>query len=101
MAREQLKNLTEPMYYILLSLKTPKTGSEIVFYVLEITKKRVELPPGTLYALLARFTDEDLIELEKTEDKSKRYIITEKGKKLLSEEKNRLELLIRDYNDYF
>lgn len=55
MAREQFQNLTEPMYYILLSLLEERCGVDIMESVEEISRGRVKVGPGTLYALLARF----------------------------------------------
>lgn len=100
MARQILKTLTEPMYYLLLALYKEKSGAEIVSFVSDITDGRVEMPPGTLYALLARFVEEELIELSKAKGNSKKYIITELGKNILQEERNRLLKLINDYTKY-
>ncbi len=101
MAREIFQTLTEPMFYILLSLKEERNGSEIAAFVQEITKKRVELPPGTLYALLAQFLEEDAIERVKSSGRGKNYIITEHGQELLKKEQERLRLLLKDYKNYF
>lgn len=88
------------MYYLLLSLYEERTGAEIVSYVNQITDGRVNLPPETLYALLAIFVDDQLIELSKTKGNSKKYRITGYGKKILEEEKNRLEQLVNDYSKF-
>ena len=61
MAREQFQNLTEPMYYILLSLLEERCGVDIMESVEEISRGRVKVGPGTLYALLARFEKEEMI----------------------------------------
>ncbi len=55
MARKQLQNLTEPMYYILLSLIEPRHGYAVMQNIRVITEDRVKVGPGTLYALISRF----------------------------------------------
>ena len=71
MAREKLQTLTEPMYYILLALLTEQCGVDIMGRVSEISRGRVTVGPGTLYAMLDRFTESRLI--RKTADTPARY----------------------------
>ncbi|MDO5018591.1 MAG: helix-turn-helix transcriptional regulator [Lagierella massiliensis] len=101
MARNQFQYLSEPMFYILLALNDKRNGSEITDWVYGITDSRIKLAPGTLYALLSQFLEKDLIEKVKSEKKGKYYLITKEGRKLLIEEKNRLQLLIKDFNDNY
>ena len=61
MAREQFQNLTEPMYYVLISLLNEKCGVDIMKNVLDISNGRVKVGPGTLYALLGKFEEEHMI----------------------------------------
>lgn len=51
MAREQFQTLTEPMYYILLALTRECCGVDIMERVRQISKGRVKVGPGTLYAI--------------------------------------------------
>ena len=96
MARDQLQNLTEPMYYILLSLKEERYGYEIMQFIEEITDSRVKVGPGTLYALLPRFEKEGIINQVSEDGRRKNYIITDKGSTMLNEEIERLRALIKD-----
>ncbi len=98
MARDPLQNLTEPMFYLLLSLTEERNGAEITEFISNLTNKRVEVGPGTLYALLGRFYDEEIIGVSKIDGRSKYYVLTDSGKKLLREEVNRINLLISDFN---
>ena len=100
MARDQFQTLTEPMYFTLLALGEVRNGAEITSWVEEITKGRIKLAPGTLYALLAQFLENDLIKRVEADKKGKHYILTEEGRKLL-EEVGRLRLLISNYEDNF
>lgn len=105
MAREQFQNLTEPMYYILLSLTEERHGYEIMQTITEKTHGRVVVGPGTLYTLLARFQKEGIINQVSDDGRRKTYILTDGGKDLLMEEYNRLKMLVEDgktmegYND--
>lgn len=101
MARDQFQTLTEPMYFTLLALGQVRNGAEITSWVGEITGGRIKLPPGTLYALLAQFLENDLIKRVEMEKKGKYYILTNEGRNLLTEEVQRLRLLLANYDNYF
>ena len=101
MARDQFQTLTEPMYFTLLALGQVRNGAEITAWVSEITGGRINLAPGTLYALLAQFLENDLIKRVEMEKKGKYYILTNEGRNLLAEEVQRLRLLLANYDNYF
>ena len=101
MARDQFQTLTEPMYFIFLALGEVRNGAEITSWVEEITSGRIRLAPGTLYALLAQFLENDLIKRVEANKKGKHYVITDEGKDLLKEEVKRLRLLVSNYENYF
>lgn len=90
------KVLTQPMYYILLSLKEKRHGYEIMQYVDWLTDGRVKVGPGTLYSLLSRFEEDGLIEMVSDDDNKKTYLIKYLGKEVLDEEIKRLQLLLSD-----
>lgn len=96
MSREQLQNLTEPMYYILLALVEERYGYEIMQLISEKTEGRVAVGPGTLYSLLSRFQKEEIIRPVSDDGRRKTYILTIQGRKLLEEEFNRLKRLVED-----
>jgi len=99
MAREQLKTLTEPMYYILLILTEPQHGYGIMQEVDRRTKGRVKIGAGTLYSLLSRFEEEDIIVQVSEENRRKIYTITDKGLGILGDEYQRLKQLVLDGKD--
>jgi DNA-binding PadR family transcriptional regulator len=86
MPREQFQNLTEPMYYILISLLTEKCGVDIMEDVIKISNGRVKVGPGTLYTLLGKFEAEDIIRETGVQGRKRSYIITNKGRSILQEE---------------
>jgi DNA-binding PadR family transcriptional regulator len=96
MAREQFQNLTEPMYYILMSLLSERCGVDIMEAVDDISKERVRVGPGTLYALLGKFEKEEMIKETEVQGRKRSYIITEKGKEILLEEYKRLITMVKD-----
>lgn len=100
MAREQFQNLTEPMYYILLALLQERCGVDIMEAVENLSKGRVKVGPGTLYALLGRFEKEDMIRETEVIGRKRSYIITEKGLEILKEEYRRLTMLIKDGEEF-
>lgn len=99
-AREQFQNLTEPMYYILMSLLREMCGVDIMEAVDEISKGRVRVGPGTLYALLSKFEKENMIIETEVQGRKRSYIITEKGKEILVEEYRRLITMASDGVSY-
>lgn len=96
MAREQFQNLTEPMYYILMSLLKERCGVDIMEAVDDISKGRVRVGPGTLYNLLGKFEKESMIKETEVVGRKRSYIITDKGKGILLDEYRRLITLAND-----
>ena len=61
MAREQFQTLTEPMYYILIALSEECCGVDIMEKVQKISGGRVKVGPGTLYTMLSKFEENQII----------------------------------------
>ncbi|MFD3157826.1 PadR family transcriptional regulator [Haloimpatiens sp. FM7330] len=100
MARQQFQNLTEPMYYILISLLQERCGVDIMKSVIDISKGRVRVGPGTLYTLLGKFEKEKMIIETKIQGRKRSYIITDKGKEILLDEYRRLITMVNDGEVY-
>ena len=100
MAREQFQTLTEPMYYILLALLEECCGVDIMERVLELSGGRVKVGPGTLYAMLSRFEENEIIRLTAEEGRRKSYIISEAGKQMLQKKYTRLKQMAADGAPY-
>jgi DNA-binding PadR family transcriptional regulator len=90
--------LTEPTYFILLSLSPePKHGYAIMKDVQEISENRVILSTGTLYGALKRLLDQGWIirmEEESASRDRKVYKLTEHGQRVLKDEIMRLQNLL-------
>lgn len=90
--------LTEAVYYILLSLKTPMHGYGIMQNVAQLSGGRVNLAPGTLYGALGVMLQKGLIAALPGEKSSrkKEYQITEAGRQAAQVEMGRLRELLRN-----
>ena len=97
MAREKFQTLTEPMFYILLTLREECCGADIMARVAALTRGRVELGPGTLYNLLDSFQQAEMIRETAVEGRKRSYLITDKGRETLRAEYRRLLALTEDY----
>lgn len=100
MPKKQLETLTEPMYYTLIALLEPRCGMEITEFVLTLTKGRVHLVPGTLYTMLSKFEQENLIREVAVNGRKRYYYITEKGREMLEEEYARIQLMLEEGRVY-
>lgn len=97
MPREKFQALTEQMFYILLCLKDECCGMDIMTRVEQLTAGRVRVGPGTLYNLLEQFAEAGFIRQTRVEGRRRSYILTEKGRKTLEDEYQRIRTLARDY----
>lgn len=100
MAREPYQSLTEQMYYILLALLEPRCGVDISQKVSEISGGRLEIGPGTLYTLLAKFESEGMIRETAREKRKRYYQVTPRGREMLKEEFRRLNRLVEEGSRY-
>lgn len=97
LARKKLETLTEPMYYVLLSLAAgPMHGYRIMQHTAQLTQGRVALGAGTLYALLGRFEEAGYIALCGLEEGRKSYELTPAGRQALEQEYDRLRRQVSD-----
>lgn len=101
MARAKFQTLTEQMFYILLCLKNECCGMDILDQIPAMTKNRVNVGSGTLYDLLEKFLQEEMIRETKVEGRRRSYILTDKGKSMLDREYVRLCAQAEDYRQAF
>ena len=88
--------LTEPVYYILLSLLTPMHGYGIMQNVKKLTNGRVNIGAGTLYGAINTLLSKGFIAEYKSDPSKKEYIITEDGRNVLNAELTRLKELVKN-----
>ena len=88
--------LTEAVFYILLSLKTPLHGYGIIQNVESLSHGRVRLAAGTLYGALNTLLEKGWIRALPEEDRKKEYEITPLGWDALQQEILRLSELLEN-----
>ena len=97
MPREKFKTLTEQMFYILLCLNRERRGVDILDAVRSMTEGRVSIGSGTLYDLLEQFLAEEMIRQTHSIGRRRSYLITEKGRRMLELEYDRIRHQADDY----
>lgn len=101
MPREKFKTLTEQMYYILLCLHTECFGLDLMDRVRTVTEGRVTVGSGTLYNLLEQFLEVGMIQETRSEGRRRCYLLTDRGREALKQERQRLCRQIADYDRIF
>lgn len=88
--------LTEAVYYILLSLLTPRHGYGIMQNVDALSGGRLKLAAGTLYGAINSLLEKGWIMAlpGEKDSRKKEYLITEEGKTVLKAEIARLQELV-------
>lgn len=88
--------LTEAVYYILLSLITPRHGYGIIQNVEVLSGGRVRLAAGTLYGAINTLLEKNWISAlpGEKDSRKKEYIITDDGRLALADELKRLRELL-------
>ena len=90
--------LTEAVYYILLSLVTPRHGYGIMQEAERMSQGRVKLAAGTLYGDINGLLDKGWIKAVPGAEDSRRkeYVLTDKGREALTWELDRLKELVEN-----
>ncbi len=97
MPKKAMEILTESMFYVLMALnQSPMCGIEIVEYIEQITNRRVQLGPATLYTILGKFEKEKWIKEVEVEGRKRTYRITDKGLNAYEQELRRLQQCAQD-----
>lgn len=85
MPKRSLETLSEPMFYVLMALRRRTLcGVEIVHWIGETTEGRITLGPGTLYTILSKLTDEQMIREVSVEGRKRTYELTDAGKSCMT-----------------
>jgi len=96
--------LTEPTFYILLSLAPGKKhGYAIMKDVKDLSRARLNLSTSTLYTAVGRLLDQDLIERLSDDEQEggpglprKSYRLTDLGRRVLEAETVRLQGMVKE-----
>lgn len=95
--------LTEAVYYILLSLKSPMHGYGIMQNTARLSSGRVNLAAGTLYGAITTMLEKGWIKPVQSDEDSrkKEYQITDCGTEVVLAEMKRLKELFENGNRVF
>lgn len=97
MGKKSLESLTETMFYVLMAFRRRALcGTEAAAFVSQKTKGRVNMGPGTLYTILAKFQEEGFLTEIAVEGRKRTYQLTESGEKRYQEEVARLRACVAD-----
>ena len=90
--------LTEAVYYILLSLLTPRHGYGIMQNTETLSGGRVKLAAGTLYGAINSLLEKRWIMAlpGEKDSRKKEYVITDDGRAILAAEISRLTELVEN-----
>lgn len=97
MNRNKYLPLTETVYYILLALLEPAHGYRIMQKVEELSNGQVKMVAGTLYGAIENLLKQKFIlpvEVKGQDSRRKVYKITEKGRKVLELDLERMKHMI-------
>lgn len=83
--------MTETTFYTLLALLEPNHGYGIMKFVRELTEERIKMGTGTLYTMLGRLVEDEMITIVNEDEGKKTYQITADGLMLLELEQERLK----------
>lgn len=97
MSKKTFELLSETMFYVLMAFRSGEwCGAEAANWVAQRTNGRVRMGPGTLYTILAKFEEEDVLCPTEISGRRKHYAITEKGNRLYEAELERLRQCVAD-----
>lgn len=98
MPRPKFQTLTEQMFYILLCLREECYGIDIFDKISAMTNNEVTVGSGTMYHLLEQFLEAGMIREVKAEGRRRSYILTDKGRRMLSIETQKLRRRVAHYD---
>lgn len=87
--------MSEASFLLLFCLRQENHGYGIMQRVQELTDGRVVMGAGTVYTILYKMENDELIEVTRTEDRKKLYRITPIGEEILEKEIERICQLAR------
>ena len=100
MPRAKFQTLTEQMFYVLLCLREECCGTDILDRVPAMTGGRVRVGSGTLYDLLERFVQAEMIRETRVEGRRRSYLLTDYGRETLEKEYRRIRAQAADYDHW-
>ncbi|WP_019240361.1 PadR family transcriptional regulator [Bacillus massilioanorexius] len=89
--------MTDSTYYILLALIKPTHGYAIMQEIQESSRGEIVIGPASLYTILKKLQNAELIEhLKVDEDRRKTYILTKKGTEIIKKDIKRRMIMVEE-----
>ena len=90
---ELKEELSESMYCMLLALRAERHGYGVIQYVTDFTGGLLNLGAGTFYSSLKKLERAGWIRRTRTDDRRHYYLLTERGRRALTDEAARIARL--------
>ncbi|MDF1507189.1 helix-turn-helix transcriptional regulator [Robertmurraya sp. DFI.2.37] len=92
---KSLEQLTDSVFYIMAALTEPRHGYAVMNLVEETTNGQVVIGPASLYTIIKKLLNEQLISLhDDTDSRRKVYVLTEKGRDILRVDIKRRKIMV-------
>ncbi|MFD1706382.1 PadR family transcriptional regulator [Siminovitchia sediminis] len=92
---KSLEQLTDSVFYIMAALTEPRHGYAVMSLVEEHTKGAFVIGPASLYTIIKKLLNEELIMPHADWDSRRKvYVLTEKGRTVLKEDIARRKAMI-------
>jgi len=93
---KQIEQLTDSVFYIMAALTTPRHGYAIMNLIEETTKGTVSIGPASMYTIIKKLLQQEFIYLyDDSDSRRKTYLLTEKGREVLTEDIERRKVMIQ------
>ncbi len=90
-----IEQLTDSVFYIMAAFTQPRHGYAVMSLIEETTKGTFVIGPATLYTIIKKLIDQQLIILHDDSDSRRKvYVLTEKGRMILAEDIERRKVMI-------
>ena len=90
-----IEQLTDSVFYIMAAFTQPRHGYAVMSLIEETTKGTFIIGPATLYTIIKKLIDQQLIVLHDDSDSRRKiYMLTEKGRMILAEDIERRKVMI-------
>lgn len=87
--------VTDSVFYIMAAFAEPRHGYAVMSLIEETTNGEIVIGPASLYTIIKKLLEEDMIELHnQTNSRKKVYALTEKGQQVLKKDIARRKAMI-------
>ncbi|MEC1178801.1 PadR family transcriptional regulator [Metasolibacillus meyeri] len=93
---KSMEQLTDSVFYIMAAFTQPRHGYAVMSLIEETTKGTFMIGPATLYTIIKKLLEQELIVLDDASDSRRKiYLLTAKGRAILTEDIERRKVMIQ------